>query len=313
MHHDNEQEAGGHSAAHGEAEGRRRAPSPADSGADDAFAAWSGSARLTEDEARYAPGGSSAPFGMCPECSSLPWPGVDEESASVLASAAASAFLRGVDAGEVVRPDRLAAVPGFLIETIVQQLVSPAPGGDTDAGTADAGLRVVRELETIVQQLVPPAPGGDTDTGTADAGPWVVRELAAGRSGKIVRLLKHWRDLGKADGPALLVVIENSEQYLHPVSVVAACAVRAAYHARAAVVHEQPAVARPMVAAFARRWFGLRPTDANIDAVTNALLQAPLDGVHPEGDHAAVRRLKADAKRQRRWWRPLSRTRARGV
>ena len=66
-----------------------------------------------------------------------------------------------------------------------------------------------------------------------------------------------------------------------------------------------------MVAEFVARWLGLRPTKAIVEAAANALLQAPLDGTDPDGDHAVVRRLRAATKTQRRAWRPIGETRIR--
>jgi hypothetical protein len=63
------------------------------------------------------------------------------------------------------------------------------------------------------------------------------------------------------------------------------------------------------VARFAEKWLGLRPTDVNIAATGNAFLQAPLDGLHPDGDHAVVRQLRTDVRDQRRAWRFIGETR----
>ncbi len=62
------------------------------------------------------------------------------------------------------------------------------------------------------------------------------------------------------------------------------------------------------MARFAETWLGIRPTDANIAATGNALLQAPLDGLHPDGDHAAVHQRRTDVRDQRRAWRLIGRT-----
>jgi hypothetical protein len=189
--------------------------------------------------------------------------------------------------------------------------------GDLDGGNVlvpDGGPPNMTswQIERIVYQLVPPRSSDAGQYGaTAGMGE---PDSPAVDTGKVVRLLKHWR---RIELPASPVEFDRLVVTLHVPDLVARaaarCAVRAAYHARDAVVHHDLSISRPIVARFAARWLGLSPTDENIDATGNALLQALLDGVHPEGDHAAVRCLRADTRDQRRAWRDLGETRLRGA
>jgi hypothetical protein len=214
----------------------------------------------------------------CPHCTGPLWLDLDSDAVSSLTVAASGAFFNSPDMSRAsVKIAIPPTVTGWQIETIVQRLVPPQ----------DAAVEHLRL--SIAGPGMPPTP--------IDAR-------------NIVRLLKYWRHIGQT------VVIEEPELFLNPAAVAwmaAGCAVRAAYHARDAVVHQDPSVSREVVAAFAERWLGLQPTEESIDAAGNALLQAPLDGAHPDGDHAAVHRLPSDVRDQRRWWRDLAETRLRSA
>ncbi|MFF5291876.1 hypothetical protein [Paractinoplanes globisporus] len=214
--------------------------------------------------------------------------GIDGAMASALTAAASYVVIRGAHQNaKLSEIDFPSAVAGPAIEAVVRHLVPPqsntavAPRDSSSGGSA---------LTMILDSNVD--------------------------SNFVVQLLTHWRNLGV--DPHRLVLVGDPEQ-LPPfeetafAGAAAGCAVRAAYHARDALVREEPSASRSAVAEFASRWLGLPPTDENVEATGNALLQAPLDGVHPDGDHAAVRRLPTDVRDQRRMWRPLGRTRIRSA
>ncbi|GIM97157.1 hypothetical protein [Paractinoplanes toevensis] len=214
----------------------------------------------------------------CPHCTGPLFLDLDSDSVSSITVAASGAFFNGLD----------------MSRTSVKIAIPPTVTG--------------WQIETIVQRLVPPRDAAVEHLWLSIAGPGMLPTQIDARD--IVRLLKYWRHIGQT------VVIDEPDAFLNPAAVAwmaAGCAVRAAYHARDAVVHQDPLVSREVVAEFAERWLGLRPTAESIDAVGNALLHAPLDGAHPGGDHAAVRRLPRDVRDQRRWWRDLSESRLRSA
>jgi len=131
-----------------------------------------------------------------------------------------------------------------------------------------------------------------------------------------VTMLRHWDQLAQRPHlPSFTIEVLSQPCDMTRAGwqaiTAARCAVQAAYLARDAVVHEHPAIGRQVVGEYVVRWLGLRPTAEIVEAAANALLQAPLDGTHPDGDHAVVRRLLAATRTQRRAWRPLGETKIR--
>jgi hypothetical protein len=244
----------------------------------------------------------------CPECAGTHGPVDGELSASNLTAAASGTYFGDLRPENILVPANVQAV---LIDV------------------ASYGRPVPVDVSAVVRGLIPPesvpvahvhgGPSGMSGAPALDAG-----------TGKLVRLLKHWNQVsGTSPAPAYVVeqlVVEQLpiEMVVHSLGAVlvrqfvvgsARCAVRAAYRAREAVVRPNlanPAASRAVLAEFTSTWFGLRPTDANVDAVGNALLQAPLDGADPGGDHAAFRRLGTDVRRQLRAWRFAGDTQLRG-
>jgi hypothetical protein len=244
--------------------------------------------RTSHDLRGRVPGDVQNVLAACPECAGLHGPAHGDLSASNLTVAASDAYFRDVDPTTID------------VRTIV--LID----GVGEASTVDLH-DVVRELmPTTLEVLVVTDPDVDHLPWAGLSGAPV---LASGDSRKVVRLLKHWNRVSRSDAvPSLsgeTLPVRLTRQLAEGS---ARCAVRAAYLARDAVVRQDPKISRPIVARFAETWLGLRPTDATIDATGNALLQAPLDGLHPDGDHAAVRHLRTDVRDQRRAWRLIGQT-----
>jgi hypothetical protein len=204
-----------------------------------------------------------------------------ERSASILTSAASGEFLTGNLRAPVVR---IGSGTGFVV----------APG-------------VILTCAHVVeaQKMLTPARVVGVDS-FADIAVVMVDKP---EPTEVVRLLEHWNDLAVGNVPAIPVASSANDINVRTMAVNAArCAVRAAYIARAAVVQEHPSLGRPIVAEFAARWLGLKPTDENIEATCNALLHLPLDGEHPDSEHAAVGRLRVETARQLRAMRCIGAT-----
>ncbi|WP_327034897.1 hypothetical protein [Micromonospora ureilytica] len=230
-------------------------------------------------------------FGNCPECTVWRGPLHGDRSASNITVAASHAYFSGLD------PAAVAEKMIWVVEDLEQHLNV----GD-----------LLRQLTPApeIQVLVVSHPSDDHLPPHGVSGAPVVDGIDLG---KVTRLLKHWNSVSQRDTtPQIAFEVLPIELLTGHLAVgTARCAVRAAYQARQAVV-QNPVASEPIVARFAERWLGLRPTDTNIAATGNALLQAPLDGAHPDGDHAAVRRLRSGVRDQRRAWRLIGETELRG-
>lgn len=223
----------------------------------------------------------------CPECAGQHGPGHGDLSASNLTVAASGAYFSEVDPATVGEP-MLVVIDDLEQHLNVGDLLRQLTPGPT--------VQVLVATRAQDDHL-PPA-------GLSGAG-----VLDAVDGGKVTGLLTHWSALSRFDTlpPAAFETPTVKLLTSHLAVGTARCAVRAAYQTRQAVVQD-PAASGPVVARFAETWLGLRPTEANIAATGNALLQAPLDGAHPDGDHAVVRRLGADVRGQRRAWRLIGET-----
>lgn len=231
----------------------------------------------------------------CPECAGLHGPSHGDLNPHNVVIAASGAYFRGID------------------PTTIDVGAIVVMDGPDEASTVDLH-EVLRGLtpdsadpkNPALQAFVATHPDADHLPSVGLSG---VPLLDSVDTGKVVRLLKHWNQVSRTDpAPSLsfeTFVISLTQQF---VAGSARCAVRAAYLARDAVVHQDSEVSRSVVARFAETWLGLRATNANIAATGNALLEAPLDGLHPDGDHAVVRQLRTDVRNQRRAWRFIGET-----
>lgn len=226
----------------------------------------------------------------CPECAGLHGPAHGDLSANNLTAAASGAYFGDLDPTRIVMSDSLDEVLVVDFHEVLRGL-TPDP----------ANLK-----NPALQAIVATHPDADHLPSVGLSGAPILDSVD---TGKVVGLLKHWNRVSRTD-PVPSLLFETLTISLAQQLVVgsARCAVRAAYLARDAVVHQDPELSRSVVARFAEKWLGLRPTDANIAATDNALLQAPLDGLHPDGDHAVVRQLRTDVRDQRRAWRFIGET-----
>ncbi|MFG2064084.1 hypothetical protein ACGFIK_21990 [Micromonospora sp. NPDC048871] len=230
-------------------------------------------------------------FGDCPECAGWYGPLHGDLSASNITVAASNAYFSGLD------PAAVTEKMIWVIDDVEQHL--------------NVG-ELLRQLtpDPEIQVLVASDPSDDHLPPYGLSGAPVVDAIDRG---KVIRLLKHWNSVSqRGTTPQFAFEVLTATLLTDHLAVGAArCAVRAAYQARQAVVQD-PVASGPIVARFAERWLGLRPSDINIAATGNALLQAPLDGAHPDGDHAVVRRLRSGVRDQRRAWRLIGETELRG-
>lgn len=235
-------------------------------------------------------------LGDCPECADLHGPADGPLSASNLTAAASGMYFGDLHPANVLVRD---------IDPAEVELIDYGCEGSSTVDLHEVLRGLTPDPESQIFVVTHP----DTDH-LPSAGLSGSAVLDSVDTGKVVRLLKHWNRVSQSD-PAPSLSFETLAINLlirRLVAGSARCAVQAAYLVRDAVVHQGPEASQPAVARFAETWLGLRPTDANIAATGNALLQAPLDGLHPGGDHAAVRQLRTDVRNQRRVWRFIGET-----